>query len=102
MEELVINTLANPVRLKLLCCLYQSSKNVEELIENCSLAQSAVSQHLIKLRKAGLVKTKRKGRHIYYSLTSNNTGKLANDLYNFSKKLGGELNVKINAKRRAS
>ncbi len=77
MEETVVSAFSNTVRLKLLCCLLESSKNVEDLISNCGLAQSAVSQHLTKLKKAGLVKTTRKGRFIYYSLKDRKTGNFA-------------------------
>lgn len=87
MEYSVINAFSNSVRLKLLCCLSEESKNVEQLISNCGLAQSAVSQHLNKLKKAGLVKSRRKGRFIYYSLSSKKTGKVANVLTEFIKEV---------------
>lgn len=83
MENKIINAFSNPVRLKLLCCLAESSKNVQGLIDNCGLAQSAVSQHLIKLRNAGLVKTKKNGRFVFYSLTNSQTGKIAKILNNY-------------------
>lgn len=87
MEKTVINALSNPIRLKLLCCLANSSKNVQGLISNCGLAQSAVSQHLIKLKNAGLVKTERDGRFVYYSLTNSQTGKIAKILNNYIKEV---------------
>jgi len=43
-------------RLKLLNCLKEKSKTVEELIGVCGLSQSAVSQHLRKLKDMGFVK----------------------------------------------
>ena len=75
-----INAFANPVRLKLLCCLSKGRMKVHELIGNCNLAQSAISQHLSKLKKAGLVKDERVGRYIYYSLTDPKAGKIAKEL----------------------
>jgi DNA-binding transcriptional ArsR family regulator len=87
MEYLAIDALSNPVRIKLLCCLSKKSKNVAELIENCGLAQSAVSQHLIKLKKADLVKTQRRGKFIYYSLKSKKTAVVANMLGNYCKEV---------------
>lgn len=77
MKTLVLSALANKVRLKLITCLSKGPKNVSQLIGNCGLAQSAVSQHLEKLRAAGLVKTKRKGKEIYYELTSKKTAKIS-------------------------
>ena len=90
MEYPVINAFSNSVRLKLLCCLEKDSKNVHELIANCGLAQSAVSQHLKKLKKAGLVKTRRDGKYIYYSLSTKKTAKVANILTDFIKASGPE------------
>ena len=87
MESKKIYAFSNPVRLKLLCCLNKKSSNVNELIDNCGLAQSAVSQHLTKLKSAGLVKTNRRGKFIYYSLKDAKTGRLANDFYQYVKEV---------------
>lgn len=87
MEYSAISALSNPVRIKLLCCLSKSSKNVAELMENCGLAQSAVSQHLIKLKKVGLVKDRKQGKFVYYSLTDRKTAKVANMLIGFCKEV---------------
>ena len=84
MNDKKIYAFSNPVRLKLLYCLEKKSSNVNELIDNCGLAQSAVSQHLMKLRKAGLVKTNRRGKYIYYSLVDKKSGQLASNLYNLA------------------
>lgn len=89
MESKKVNAFSNPVRLKILCCLSKKSSNVNELVDSCGLAQSAVSQHLIKLKSAGLVTTKRRGKYIYYLLKDKKTGNLANDFYNFC---SGEVN----------
>ena len=85
METKIIYAFSNPVRLKLLCCLNQKSSNVEELIKSCGLAQSAVSQHLAKLKKANLVKTDKRGRFIYYSLANKEVGEFANQFYKYVK-----------------
>jgi len=87
MERKIIYAFSNPVRLKLLCCLNKKSSNVNELIDSCGLAQSAVSQHLTKLKSAGLVKSKRRGKFIYYSLVNEKTGKLANEVYEYAKEV---------------
>lgn len=55
-------------RLKIMICLGQGAKNVSQLIENCGLSQSAVSQHLAKLKAAGLIICDCKGRERIYSL----------------------------------
>lgn len=80
MNNEALSAFSNPTRLKLLCCLSKKSTNVEELIGYCTLSQSAISQHLGKLKKAGLVKTKRRGKFIYYSLSDKKIGEIANQL----------------------
>jgi len=85
MQYHVINAFGNPVRLRLLCCLAKGQKNVQDLIENCGLAQSAVSQHLTKLKQAGLVTSKKDGKFVYYNLTHHKAAKLAHELELFEK-----------------
>ncbi len=85
MEYAVVTALANPVRLKLLCCLSKGRKNVQELIGNCGLSQSAVSQHLMKLRNAGLVRDEKEGKYVYYSLINIKAAKLAHEIEEFVK-----------------
>jgi ArsR family transcriptional regulator, virulence genes transcriptional regulator len=87
METRVIYAFSNPIRLRLLCCLSKKSSNVSELINNCGLAQSAVSQHLSKLKSAGLIKTNRRGKYIYYSLINKKTGELAMEMNNYVKEV---------------
>ncbi|MGB8946809.1 MAG: metalloregulator ArsR/SmtB family transcription factor [Streptomyces sp.] len=64
----VFAMLADVTRLHLLWLLAQEESDVGSLAERCAASRTAVSQHLAKLRLAGLVDTRRDGRHIYYSL----------------------------------
>lgn len=68
MEDDIFCTLGNEVRVKLLLCLSHGEKTVSELILNCGLSQSAVSQHLQKLRACDMVVARRDGREKYYSI----------------------------------
>lgn len=86
----ILSALGNEVRLKLLLCLYKKEKNVSELIGNCGLSQSAVSQHLDKLRQAGLVTTRKEGKEIYYSLASQKVGKISKELMLFLEEVKNE------------
>lgn len=85
-ENKTIRALCNPVRLKLLKCISTNDKTVGELISNCGLAQSAVSQHLIKLKKAGLVKDAKVGREVYYSITNSNIIKICDLVLNLTER----------------
>lgn len=87
MKSNFLSTLASPVRLKLLTCLGHGDKNVTELINNCGLSQSAVSQHLEKLRQANLVSTKRIGKEIFYKLNSIKTLNIAKELIKLEKEV---------------
>jgi ArsR family transcriptional regulator len=58
-------------RLKILVALTQSDMCVSEISEFLSITQSAVSHQLRILKTSNLVKTRRVGKNIIYSLTDN-------------------------------
>ncbi|HEX2145151.1 MAG TPA: metalloregulator ArsR/SmtB family transcription factor [Glycomyces sp.] len=62
-----LRMLADPTRLKLMWALLQGEENVACLAELVDARPTAVSQHLAKLRLAGLVHTRREGTFVYYS-----------------------------------
>lgn len=64
----LLKSLANENRLMLVCALIERELSVGELNELIPLSQSALSQHLAYLRKAGLVDTRRQAQTIYYRL----------------------------------
>jgi DNA-binding transcriptional ArsR family regulator len=65
----VLNLLSNQKRLLILCALEADREcPVNALADSVELSQSALSQHLAKLRKEGLVKRRRDGQTLYYSL----------------------------------
>lgn len=76
----LLKLLANDQRLIILCRLSDTEMSVSELGEHVSLAQSALSQHLAKLRAQGLVATRREGQNIYYRLASPTAQKLVGAL----------------------
>lgn len=59
--------LSDPTRLKVLAALLQGESSVACLAGLAGAAPTAVSQHLAKLRLAGLVKGRREGTFVYYS-----------------------------------
>ena len=63
-----LRAIANPSRLMLLCELWEQERNVGELEESLGMSQAYVSQQLARLRAEGLVKGRRDGRVVYYSL----------------------------------
>ena len=60
--------LGSPARLELLDLLTQSELSVDDLARAAGLGVSSCSAHLQALRAAGLVRTRRVGKRVYYSL----------------------------------
>ena len=77
----LLKMVSNENRLMILCHLGQGEMSVTELNERFDLSQSALSQHLAKLRQDGLVKTRRESQTIYYSLTSSEVIRLIEFLH---------------------
>ena len=65
-----LKAMANPKRLAILCHLGASEVSVNQLCAEVDLSQSALSQHLAKLRELKLVATRREQQTIYYRLDS--------------------------------
>ena len=64
----LLKELGNESRLMVCCSLGNSELSVGELNARVPLSQSALSQHLARLREAGLVKTRKEGQTVYYRL----------------------------------
>jgi len=64
----LMRALSSPHRLMILCELSQGERSVGQLERVVPLRQSALSQHLAKLRRDGLVSTRRESQTIYYTL----------------------------------
>ena len=70
--SLLYRAVNNKIRLQIMQYLHDHSKlTVTALYGRLRLDQSATSQHLAVLRKAGLVNTERDGKCIYYSVNHN-------------------------------
>ena len=59
--------LADPTRVKLLWALLQGESSVSCLADLAGATATSVSQHLAKLRLAGLVRARREGTYVYYT-----------------------------------
>jgi ArsR family transcriptional regulator len=60
----------SPKRLEILNLLQDKELSVKELVKLTDMRQSNISQHLSILREKGIVKTRREGTTIYYSLSN--------------------------------
>ncbi len=77
----ILKQLSNKYRLIILCTLAEGELSVGELNEKIPLSQSALSQHLGKLREAGLVETRRASQTIYYRVEDSKIQALLKSLY---------------------
>jgi len=77
----LLKVMSNPHRLMVLCQLVDNERSVGELERVVGLSQSALSQHLARLRHDGLVKTRRSAQSIYYSLAGDEASAVIATLY---------------------
>lgn len=64
----LMKQLASSSRLMILCALVENELSVTELNRKVALSQSALSQHLAKLRLAGLVTARKDKQTVFYRL----------------------------------
>ena len=78
----LLKALGNAQRLRVLCLLVNQEMSVGQINEELpDLSQSALSQHLAKLREEGLVRTRREAQTIWYSLEDGPTHQIIATLY---------------------
>jgi len=75
----VYKALADKSRLHMLALLSHREMCVCELVQVLSMSQPGVSQHLRKLKQAGLVKERKTAQWVYYSL-QDTTPSVINDI----------------------
>jgi DNA-binding transcriptional ArsR family regulator len=68
--SILLKAMSNEHRLLILCQLVEGEKSVGELVRLVGLSQSALSQHLARLRRDSLVRTRRDAQTIYYTVAS--------------------------------
>ncbi len=70
MQAGISKTLSSPIRLAILHTLRDNEKSVNELTDILGISQSNLSQHLALMRQMGILKTRKQGTSIYYSVTN--------------------------------
>jgi DNA-binding transcriptional ArsR family regulator len=64
----LLKNLAHPQRLFLLCRLAKGEATVSDLREASGASQSLISQHLTRMRREGLVQSRRDGNYVHYRI----------------------------------
>jgi len=73
----LLKALAHPVRLQIVHDLLENGcRNVRCMEARVGISQSCISQHLQKLRLAGVVSAERSGNEVYYRVASSRVERL--------------------------
>ncbi|MDD5016205.1 MAG: metalloregulator ArsR/SmtB family transcription factor [Atribacterota bacterium] len=77
----LLKALAHPARLCIVKNLIEKESNVTNIQECLGLPQSTISQHLFKLKAAGIIKGEREGLEISYQVINENVKEIINTLF---------------------
>jgi len=77
----LLNAMSNPHRLRVLCELHAGELMVGDLQDRIGISQSNLSQQLARLRRDGLVSTRRESQKIFYTLASDEVVQLIHLLH---------------------
>ena len=77
----LLKALSNECRLIILCNLLSGEMSVSKLNESVDLSQSALSQHLARLRKDKLVTVRKEAQTVYYRIVDPNVERLIGLMY---------------------
>lgn len=80
-----LSALCDPTRREILKMLKKSSRSAGEIAQRFDLSLPAISRHLRVLEEAEIVISHREGKYIYYELTLDTLGFLADWLNDFLK-----------------
>jgi len=72
----IFRAISSPARLRILLAIDKGEACVCHLEEILGYRQSYISQHLMELRSAGVLETRREGRYVFYRLRDNRMLKL--------------------------
>ncbi|MER7003843.1 metalloregulator ArsR/SmtB family transcription factor [Dactylosporangium sp. NPDC000555] len=89
----VLRALAEPTRLRLVWALSAREYSVGELAELVGANVAAVSQHLARLREAGMVGSRRDGTRIFYRAATPHLADLLDRLVVVGGHVSGELDL---------
>ena len=78
----MLKAIGNRRRLMMLCKLVEhGERSVTDLANDVGLSQSALSQHLAKMREEGLVSFRRESQTLWYSISDPRAETLLSTLY---------------------
>ncbi|MDH5721040.1 MAG: metalloregulator ArsR/SmtB family transcription factor [Spirochaetia bacterium] len=75
-----LKALSHPARLSILCHLQNKESTVNDLVNYTKMSQSAVSQHLSKMKASDILRDRREGNKVYYFVADSRFEKLVTAL----------------------
>ena len=72
----LFSALSDASRVRIISELIEKEMNVSDLAEKTGMSESAVSHQLRGLRQMRLIRGRKSGRHVFYSLDDNHVSKL--------------------------
>lgn len=72
----LFSALSDPTRLRIISVLLEGERNVGEIAAQLQMTESAVSHQLRGLRQLRLVRSRKDGRQVYYTLDDDHVAKL--------------------------
>lgn len=76
----ILDCLSNPNRLLITCMLIEGTKTPTEILDEIGTTKGNISQHLKLLELSGIIKAKRNGNKIYYSINDEKVKKLVTQI----------------------
>jgi ArsR family transcriptional regulator, virulence genes transcriptional regulator len=77
----VLQAIANAKRLQILCLLMEGEASVSMLVARIGISQSALSQHLARMREEGLLTFRRESQTLWYRINDDRIRELMGELY---------------------
>jgi rhodanese-related sulfurtransferase/DNA-binding transcriptional ArsR family regulator len=95
----LLKALSNPLRLEIIEMLSQGEKSVEGIVQTTSLSIANASQHLQVLKSNNIVKSRKEGHYVYYSLINNDFLSLYQHVIKYAVREIAELEKIMNRQR---
>ncbi|MFW5850810.1 MAG: metalloregulator ArsR/SmtB family transcription factor [Bacteroidota bacterium] len=96
----LLKALSNPYRLEIIEMLSQGEKSVEGVVNTTNLSVANASQHLQVLKNSNIVKSRKKGHYVYYSLANDDFLQLYQHITKYAVNEIAELEKTLNRQRK--
>jgi rhodanese-related sulfurtransferase len=95
----LLKALSNPARLEIIEMLSQGEKSVEGIVQTTNLSVANASQHLQVLKNNNIVKSRKEGHYVFYSLISDDVLSVYQHLIKYAIKEIAEIERILNRQR---